>query len=84
VHGATDTPERPVGQATAFTQLVNQQDEDVEVSHAAETLRQLSQPTAKLPHNGLFELQDREELAEAPGGDSGAVHCTDLTRLNAG
>ncbi len=84
MHGASDAPQRPVWQPTAFTKLVNQQDEDVEISHAAKTPGELSQPTAQLPHDGLFNLQDREELAEAPGGDPRAMHRADLARFNAG
>jgi hypothetical protein len=84
VHGIANAPERPVGQPAALAQLVNQQDEDVEISHAAKAPRQLPKPAAEFPHNGLFEPEDREKLAEAPGRDPGAVHGADLARLDTG
>jgi len=83
VHGTTDAPERPVGQPTAFPQLVNQQGEDVEIAHAAQAPRQLPKATAELSNNGLLDLEDRKELAQAPRRDPDTMHRTNLAGLDA-
>jgi hypothetical protein len=84
MHGIADVTERPIGRPAAFAQLVKQQDEDVEIPHAAKAPRELPKPTAELPRSGLFEPEDREKLAEPPGGDPRAVDGADLARLEAG
>jgi len=83
VHGTTNPPERPVWHPTAFTQLVNQQSEDVQIPHIAKTPRQLPKATAELSNNGLFDLEDRKELAQAPRRDPDTMHRTNLAGLDA-
>jgi hypothetical protein len=81
--GTADAPQRPVGQPTAFTQVIDQQGKNVEISHAAKAPGQLPKPTAELSHNGLFDLEDRDELAKAPRRDPDAVHRADLAGFDA-
>ena len=63
-------------------QLVDQDEQHVELADGAETRGDLPETPAELARHGAVELQHRQQLAQAPGGDAGLVQRAHVALLD--
>jgi hypothetical protein len=72
-HLAGDGGKRTVGETAGFLQLADHEAQDVELAHGAEASGDFPEPTVELVRDVSVELEHGQQLAQAPGGDTGLV-----------
>jgi hypothetical protein len=64
-------------------QLVNQQEQNIQLSNRTESRGHTTKPAVEFRRDVVVELEDRQELAEAPRRDTRAMQRGDIAVLHA-